>query len=41
MTIEPTDAQAGSSQAEFREFVRREIAPHADRWDREEQMPPT
>jgi glutaryl-CoA dehydrogenase (non-decarboxylating) len=38
MTSELNDAQA-VSQAEFREFVRQEIHPHADLWDRQESMP--
>ena len=38
MTIALNDAQA-ASKAEFREFVRHEIHPHANRWDREERMP--
>lgn len=38
MTIELSEAQA-ARQAEFRDFVTSEIGPHADRWDRDEQMP--
>ena len=38
MTVEFSEAQA-ASQAEFRDLVTSEIAPHADRWDRDEQMP--
>src|SRR5271165_4867229 len=38
MNLELTGAQQ-ASQAGFRTFVRDEIAPHADRWDREERMP--
>ena len=38
MTINLSDAQT-ARQAEFREFVRTEIHPHADRWDRDECMP--
>jgi glutaryl-CoA dehydrogenase (non-decarboxylating) len=38
MSVELTAAHQ-ASQAGFREFVRDEIAPHANRWDREERMP--
>jgi glutaryl-CoA dehydrogenase (non-decarboxylating) len=38
MKLEVSDAQA-ASQAGFREFVRSEIEPHADRWDREQRIP--
>jgi len=38
MKLEVSDAQA-AGQAGFREFVRSEIEPHADRWDREERIP--
>ena len=38
MSVELTAAQQASQHA-FRRFVRDEIAPHADRWDREERMP--
>jgi len=36
--IELTDAQK-SRRAEFRAFVNAEVAPHADRYDREERIP--
>ena len=38
MSVELTAAQQ-ASQAGFRQFVSDEIAPHANRWDREERMP--
>jgi glutaryl-CoA dehydrogenase (non-decarboxylating) len=38
MSFELTEAQA-ASQASFRAFVRAEIVPHANQWDREERMP--
>jgi glutaryl-CoA dehydrogenase (non-decarboxylating) len=38
MSFEINDAQA-ASRASFREFVRTEIVPHADGWDRDERMP--
>jgi alkylation response protein AidB-like acyl-CoA dehydrogenase len=38
MSLEITTEQE-VFQVSVREFVRREIAPHADRWDREELMP--
>ena len=38
MSFEINEAQA-ARQAGFREFVRTEIAPHANRWDREERIP--
>jgi glutaryl-CoA dehydrogenase (non-decarboxylating) len=38
MSFEISEAQA-TSQAAFREFVKAEIGPHANRWDREERVP--
>jgi glutaryl-CoA dehydrogenase (non-decarboxylating) len=38
MSFEINEAQA-TSQAGFREFVRAEIAPFANQWDREERIP--
>jgi alkylation response protein AidB-like acyl-CoA dehydrogenase len=38
MSFELTDAQV-ARQAEFREFVRNEIAPYANAWDRDENLP--
>jgi alkylation response protein AidB-like acyl-CoA dehydrogenase len=35
----PLDEQRERQQAVFREFARKEIEPHADRWDREEAIP--
>lgn len=40
MKLELTDTQK-NAQAEFRTFVNAEITPHADRYDREEQVPKT
>jgi glutaryl-CoA dehydrogenase (non-decarboxylating) len=39
MSIDLSAAQT-AAQAGFREFVRTEIAPHANRWDQEERLPP-
>ena len=39
MKLELTSAQK-NDQTEFRGFVNEEIAPHADRFDREERVPP-
>ena len=38
MSFEISEAQA-TSQAAFREFVKAEIGPHANQWDREERVP--
>ena len=38
MSFEINEAQA-ASQAAFRDFVRTEISPHANQWDRDEQIP--
>ena len=38
MDFELTDQQK-RDQTEFRVFADREVAPHADRWDREERLP--
>ena len=39
MKGEPNDDVQAASRAGFREFVRSEIEPHADRWDREQRIP--